>query len=93
MTLYKNKYRIESARCPKWDYASNGNYFITICTRDRLVFLGNVIARKMQLLDIGVIIAQEWQKTAQIRPNVQLDESLYYENRIPELELTFHYRS
>ena len=74
MTLYKNKYRIESARCPNWDYASNGYYFVTICTRNRQCFFGNVNAGKMQLSDIGVIVAQEWHKTPQIRPNVQLDE-------------------
>ena len=74
MTLYKNKYRIESARCPHWDYTSNGYYFVTICTHNRQHFFGNVIAGKMQLSDIGVIVAQEWQKTPHLRPNVQLDE-------------------
>ncbi|MDJ0650318.1 MAG: transposase [Xenococcaceae cyanobacterium MO_188.B19] len=74
MTLYKNKYRIESARCPQWDYTSNGHYFVTICTHNRQHFFGNVIVGKMQLSDIGVIVAQEWQKTPHIRPNVQLDE-------------------
>ena len=74
MTLYKNKYRIESARCPNWDYTSNGYYFVTICTHKRQCFFGNVNAGKMELSDIGFIIAQEWQKTPQIRSNVQLDE-------------------
>ena len=74
MTLYKNKYRIESARCPNWDYTSNGYYFVTICTRDRQCFFGDIKAGKMELSDIGSIIAQEWQKTPKIRPNVQLDE-------------------
>jgi putative transposase len=72
MTLYKNKYRIESARCPNWDYA-NGAYFITICTKNRQHFFGEVIGSIMQLSEIGTIVAQEWQKTAQIRPYVQLD--------------------
>jgi hypothetical protein len=36
MTLYKNKYRIESIRLPNRDYAANGLYFVTICTRDRI---------------------------------------------------------
>ena len=82
MTLYKNKYRIESARCPYWDYTSDGYYFVTICTRDRQCFFGNVIAGKMQLSDIGLIIAQEWQKTPQIRPNVQLDEWVVMPNHL-----------
>ena len=82
MTLYKNKYRIESARCSKWDYTSDGNYFVTICTHNRQCFFGDVIAGKMQLSDIGLIIAQEWQKTPQIRSNVQLDEWVVMPNHL-----------
>ncbi|MEM9271379.1 MAG: transposase [Cyanobacteria bacterium P01_F01_bin.143] len=82
MTLYKNKYRIESARCPNWDYTSNGYYFVTICTYNRQCFFGNVIAGKMQLSDMGLIIAQEWQKTSQIRANVQLDEWVVMPNHL-----------
>jgi putative transposase len=82
MTLYKNKYRIESARCPNWDYTSNGYYFVTICTHNRQYFFGNVIAGKMQLSNIGLIIAQEWQKTPQIRPNVQLDKWVVMPNHL-----------
>ncbi len=74
MTLYKNKYRIESAQCSKWDYTSNGYYFVTICTHNRQCFFGQVINGNMQLSQIGTIVAEEWQKTGQIRPNVQLDE-------------------
>ena len=82
MTLYKNKYRIKSARCPNWDYTSDGYYFVTICTYNRQCFFGNVIAGKMQLSDIGLIIAQEWQKTPQIRSNVQLDEWVVMPNHL-----------
>lgn len=74
MTLYQNKYRVESARHPHWDYTSNGYYFVTICTHNRQHFFGRVIAGKMQLSDIGKIVADEWQKTSQIRSNVKLDE-------------------
>jgi REP element-mobilizing transposase RayT len=74
MTLYKNKYRIESARCQNWDYTSNGYYFITICTQNREYFFGDVVADKMQLSPVGKIVAEEWQKTAQIRSYIELDE-------------------
>jgi REP element-mobilizing transposase RayT len=32
MTLFNNKYRIESARLKGYDYSSPGEYFVTICT-------------------------------------------------------------
>jgi putative transposase len=73
MTLYQNKYRIESARCPTWDYTSNGLYFVTICTKNRQCFFGDVVNEEMQLSLMGAIVAEEWEKTAQIRPHVQLD--------------------
>jgi putative transposase len=74
MTLYKNKYRIESARHPNWNYSANGWYFITICTHDRQHFFGTIQNGTMQLSSIGQIVAEEWQKTAMIRPYVVLDE-------------------
>jgi REP element-mobilizing transposase RayT len=40
--LYKNKYRISSARRPDWDYGSHGLYFITICTKDRVRYFGEI---------------------------------------------------
>jgi putative transposase len=73
MTLYKNKYRIESARFPKWDYTSNAYYFITICTHERQCFFGEMIDSNMIVSPVGEILAAEWQKTEQIRPYVQLD--------------------
>jgi putative transposase len=41
--LFKNKYRIPSARLQTWDYASNGMYFITICTAHRECFFGDIV--------------------------------------------------
>jgi REP element-mobilizing transposase RayT len=82
MTLYKNKYRIESARCQNWDYSSNGYYFITICTHNREHFFGEVMADQMQLSLVGEIVAEELQKTEQIRPNVALDEWVVMPNHV-----------
>jgi REP element-mobilizing transposase RayT len=36
----------------------------------------------MQLSDIGIIVAQEWQKTPQIRPNVKLDRWVVMPNHL-----------
>ncbi|MCK5672762.1 MAG: hypothetical protein KAH95_05270 [Spirochaetales bacterium] len=61
MSLYKNRYRIESARLGNWDYSSNGYYFITICTKNRKHLLGEIKNGKMNLSDIGKIAYQYWQ--------------------------------
>ncbi|MES2379018.1 MAG: hypothetical protein V4553_20665 [Bacteroidota bacterium] len=41
--LFKNKYRISSARLQTWDYADNGLYFVTICTANRESFFGELV--------------------------------------------------
>jgi putative transposase len=82
MTLFKDRYRAESARLKGWDYSCVGYYFVTICTRDRLCTLGNVIDEIMRLSPVGEIVAEEWQKTAALRDNVTLDEWVVMPNHI-----------
>ncbi|MGB6298045.1 MAG: transposase, partial [Rivularia sp. (in: cyanobacteria)] len=56
---FKGKYRIESTRLPDRDYAANGWYFVTICTKDCIYHLGNgVISGKVQVTPIGEIAQQ-----------------------------------
>ncbi len=43
MTLYQNKFKIESAHLRGWNYASAGCYFITICTLGREKFHGKIV--------------------------------------------------
>ena len=42
MTLFKNKYRTESARANWWNYGWAGAYFITICTDNRDHYFGEI---------------------------------------------------
>ncbi len=56
---YQNKYRIPSARLQNWDYADNAAYFITICTKDRLHFFGE-IDKIMEPTPIGKLAEQYW---------------------------------
>lgn len=39
---FRNKYRIESTRLQYWDYGSNAAYFVTICTKNRIHYFGDV---------------------------------------------------
>jgi len=55
MTLFRNKYRIESARLPGWDYANPGWYFVTICTRNRELFLSDIVDDSVILKPAGFI--------------------------------------
>ncbi len=82
MSLFQNQYRIESTRLQGWDYSRAGMYFVTICTHDRAHFFGEISAGEMQLSPIGEIVAEEWQKTPQIRPNIELDAWVVMPNHL-----------
>jgi len=69
---YQNKYRIASARLKNYDYASNGAYFITIVTKNREHFFGEIKNGKMILNELGEIVWDEWLKTPKIRPDMNL---------------------
>ena len=73
MTLYKNKYRVETTRLPGYDYASAGRYFITVCTQNRVPFMGKIIQGKMQLNANGAIVEQCWFDLPNHYPNLILD--------------------
>jgi|SRR5665647_2106122 len=73
MDTFKNKYRIPSARLQNWDYGSPGLYFITICTKNREHFFGEIIDDEMIVNKLGLITNSEWEKTPQIRPDMNLE--------------------
>jgi len=79
---FKNKYRIPSARLKNWDYRNDGAYFITICTKDRTPFFGNVVDGKMQLSEIGKLAHQYWKEIPEHCPFVKLDAFVIMPNHM-----------
>ena len=79
---FQNKYRIQSARCPNWDYSSNAAYFITICTQNRENYFGEIINQKMQLSQIGVIADILWHEIKNHTKNVDLEAFVVMPNHI-----------
>lgn len=73
MVLYKNKFKIESARLKDWDYSNPGWYYVTICTKDMKCWFGEVKNGKMNLNEAGRIVDAEWKNTPVIRKMVELD--------------------
>jgi len=82
MTLFKNKYRIESNRLQGFDYSKPGLYYVTIIAHDRAHLFGDILNREMQLNETGKIIQSEWLKSPQIRPYVKLDEFIIMPNHL-----------
>ncbi len=82
MTLYKDKYRVESTRLPGWDYSSPGAYFVTICTKKRKCFFGEIIDGKMNLSEMGEIANQYWIEIPDHFDNICLDKFVIMPNHI-----------
>lgn len=93
MTLFKNKYRIESTRLTGWDYGQAGYYYVTICTKDRVHFFGDVRDVDVILSEIGQIVAEEWLKTEILRSNIRLDEWIIMPNHIHLIIITYKVES
>lgn len=74
---FNNRYRISSARLQSWDYGSSGLYFITICTKNRERYFGEISNGEMHLSEIGEIVKTEWIKTFAMRPDMNLEMDEY----------------
>lgn len=42
MDKFNNKYRIATTRLQGYDYGAHGGYFVTICTKNRLHYFGEI---------------------------------------------------
>ena len=86
---FKNKYRVDTVRAKWWDYTNNGSYFVTICTKDRQHFFGNIVetpklgvTAKMELNEIGELAQKFWMEIPQHFPFVVLDEFVVMPNHV-----------
>ncbi|MDX9905005.1 MAG: hypothetical protein RBS55_00310 [Bacteroidales bacterium] len=80
--LYRNRYRIKSARCPNWNYGSKGAYFITICTKGRNHYFGEIFNKTMILSKAGLIVENCWHELPSHFPNIQIDAFITMPNHV-----------
>lgn len=80
MTLFKNKYRTQSARLKGWDYQNPGGYFITICTKNRNSYFGICENGQMILNKMGQIANQFWLEIPDHFENVHCGEHVIMPN-------------
>jgi putative transposase len=73
MEKFQGKYRIPAARAQWWDYSRGASYFLTICTKHGKPVLGKIINGQMNLSDIGIIVAEEWERSFSIREDLKCD--------------------
>ena len=69
---YKDRYRIPSARA-WWHQYNGGTYFVTICTKNREHFFGEIENHVMTLSEIGECLKEQILATTQKRPDMNMD--------------------
>lgn len=77
--IHRNRKNI---RLCGYDYSSAGCYFITICTKDRECFFGNIKNEKFEYSSIGAIAYTFWNEIPKHFPQVQLGEFKIMPNHI-----------
>jgi len=82
MSLFANKYRVESTRLQGWNYSLPGYYFVTLCIKDWGIPLGFVRKGRIQLSNVGKIAADEWRKAGKTYINVKMDEWVIMPNHL-----------
>ena len=96
MDKYQNKYRIKSSRLQGYDYGSNGMYFITICTKNRIHYFGEIVPPNivnpddvetdnypsLRMTKIGEMACDFWSEIPKHYPFVGLDAFVIMPNHI-----------
>jgi REP element-mobilizing transposase RayT len=71
-----------SIRLEGYDYTRNGAYFVTICAYRHLCLFGDVMGDAMVTNTWGDVIQEEWERTAGLRPNIELDAFVVMPNHM-----------
>ena len=71
--LYKNKYRIRSARKADWDYHNEGIYFVTCCVRDQACMFGAVESGVFVPNALGKLVGDCWADSLRRNPHIHCE--------------------
>ena len=88
MDKYQNKYRIPTNRLHDYDYGANGCYYVTICTKNREHYFGDVVIVEtdnypsLRKTEIGEIAEKYWLDIPNHFQFVILDQFVIMPNHI-----------
>jgi REP element-mobilizing transposase RayT len=71
-----------SIRLADYDYSQAGAYYVTICSHQRRCLFGVVKDGRVRLSRIGNIVAGEWLRSCEVRPEVTLDAWVIMPNHV-----------
>lgn len=79
---FKNRFRVDSLRHKNWDYADDGYYFITVCTKNKRNFFGNIEEDRMALNGLGKIAENFWKEIPKHFDFMKLDQFVIMPNHV-----------
>jgi putative transposase len=92
MEKYKSNYRIPSTRLANWDYGAHGLNFVTICTKDKQNYFGEIVSgmqnetlsiASLRSTVIGETAFKFWEQIPVYHhPFVELDEFIVMPNHV-----------
>ena len=82
MKTNPQKHHRRSIRLRGYDYSQPGWYFVTICTQNHTILLGQIENGKMQCNEAGKIVQKYWLEIPNQYPNVVLDEFMVMPNHL-----------
>ena len=71
-----------SIRLTGYDYAQAGEYYVTLCVKDRDCILGEILQNEVRLSRIGEIVKQCWEGIPKHFSNAMLDEFIIMPNHL-----------
>jgi hypothetical protein len=77
-----DKHSRRSIRLKDYDYSQQGAYFVTICAKSRRCLFGEIIDGEIRLNEIGVIIRDQWVRSAEVRKEIHIDEFVIMPNHL-----------
>jgi putative transposase len=76
------KHSRRSIRLRDYDYSQPDAYFVTICAKSRKCLFGEIIDGEVRLNEIGVIIRDQWIRSAEVRQEIQIEEFVIMPNHL-----------
>jgi len=82
VTLFRNKFRVESTRLPHLDYTEQGVYFVTICVGDRKCLFGSVENSEVKLSVLGEFVNDCWEQIPSRHDGVRIHAYVVMPNHL-----------
>jgi len=79
---FQDKYRISTTRLQNWDYSWNALYFVTVCTKNKEQYFGEIKNGKMNLSNLGTLADVFWHEIKNHFQHIDLDVFVVMPNHI-----------